>query len=90
MISDLSIAVDKLTTDQMHELNKSALHYGLGKQDFMSLLSRDLDEQESMRVAKEEEQERAMYSVYHAPPTFRFFKSVHIKGLHLAKISRFN
>ena len=47
----------------MHELNKSAMHYGLGRQDFMSLLSRDVDEQESMRVAKEEEQERAMYSV---------------------------
>ena len=60
---DLSIAVDKLTTEQMHEVNKCALHYGLGKQDFMSLLTRDLDEQESMRMAKEEEQERAMYSV---------------------------
>ena len=61
--TDLSIAVDKLTTEQMHEVNKCALHYGLGKQDFMSLLTRDLDEQESMRMAKEEEQERAMYSV---------------------------
>jgi hypothetical protein len=29
----------------------------------MSLLTRDLDEQESLRIAKEEEQERAMYSV---------------------------
>ena len=55
--------MDKLTTEQMHEVNKCALHYGLGKQDFMSLLTRDLDEQESMRMAKEEEQERAMYSV---------------------------
>jgi len=63
MHTDLSIAVDKLTTEQMHEVNKCALHYGLGKQDFMSLLTRDLDEQESMRMAKEEEQERAMYSV---------------------------
>jgi arginine/serine-rich splicing factor 16 len=60
---DLSIAVDKLTTEQMHEVNKCALHYGLGRQDFMSLLTRDLDEQESLRIAKEEEQERAMYSV---------------------------
>ena len=47
----------------MHEVNKCALHYGLGRQDFMSLLTRDLDEQESLRIAKEEEQERAMYSV---------------------------
>ncbi len=59
----MSIAVDKLTTEQMHEVNKCALHYGLGRQDFMSLLTRDLDEQESLRIAKEEEQERAMYSV---------------------------
>lgn len=57
--------MDQLTTEQMHEVNKCALHYGLGRQDFMSLLTRDLDEQESMRVAKEEEQERAMYSVRH-------------------------
>ncbi len=48
----------------MHEVNKCARHYGLGRQDFMSLLTRDLDEQECMRVAKEEEQERAMYSVH--------------------------
>ena len=47
----------------MHEVNKCALHYGLGRQDFMSLLTRDLDEQESLRIAKEEEQERAMHSV---------------------------
>ena len=70
--TDLCIAVEKLTTEQMHELNRSALNFGLGKQDFMSLLSRDLDEQESMRVAREEEQERAMYSV-----------STRSTGLHL-------
>lgn len=67
---DLSIAVDKLTTEQMHEVNKCALHYGLGRQDFMSLLTRDLDEQESLRIAKEEEQERAMYSVSNNPLEF--------------------
>jgi hypothetical protein len=61
----------------MHELNRSALNFGLGKQDFMSLLSRDLDEQESMRVAREEEQERAMYSV-----------STRSTGLHLILIYR--
>jgi hypothetical protein len=75
--TDLCIAVEKLTTDQMHELNRSALNFGLGKQDFMSLLSRDLDEQESMRVAREEEQERAMYSV-----------STRSTGLHLILIYR--
>jgi arginine/serine-rich splicing factor 16 len=63
IFADLSIAVDRLTTEQMHEVNKCALHYGLGRQDFMSLLTRDLDAQESLRIAKEEEQERAMYSV---------------------------
>ena len=63
IFADLSIDVNKLTTEQMHEVNKCALHYGLGRQDFMSLLTRDLDEQESLRIAKEEEQERAMYSV---------------------------
>lgn len=60
---DLTIVVDKLTTEQMHEVNRCARAYGLGKNDFMSLLTRDLDEQEYLRIAKEEEQERAMYSV---------------------------
>ena len=63
LYSDLTIAVDKLTTDQMHEVNRCARAYGLGKKDFMSFLTRDLDEQECLRIAKEEEQERAMYSV---------------------------
>nr|CAH0102048.1 unnamed protein product [Daphnia galeata] len=48
---DLSIAVVRLTTEQMHEVNKCALQYGLGRQDFMSLLTRDLDAQESLRIA---------------------------------------
>ena len=33
--ADISIAVDKLTTELMHEVEKCALHYGLGQQDFM-------------------------------------------------------
>lgn len=69
---DLTIAVDKLTTEQMHEVNKCAMRFGLGRQDFMSLLTKDLDEQESMRVAKEEEQERAMYSVTDSLAFFSF------------------
>ena len=63
LFSDLTIAIDKLSTDQMHQVNRCARSYGLGKKDFMSLLTRDLDEQECLRVAREEEQERAMYSV---------------------------
>ncbi|KZS13086.1 Uncharacterized protein APZ42_021810 [Daphnia magna] len=78
---DLSIAVDKLTTEQMHEVNKCALHYGLGRQDFMSLLTRDLDEQESLRIAKEEEQERAMYSGRKARKERRAFREQKLQAL---------
>ena len=47
----------------------------------MSLLTKDLDEQESLRVAKEEEQERAMYSGRKARKERRAFREQRLQAL---------
>lgn len=52
-----------LSNTQQQEMNSSGVEYGLNQDDFMSLISRDLQEAEELRVAKEHEDEKAMYSV---------------------------
>lgn len=52
-----------LSNTQQQEMNLSGVEYGLNPEDFMSLISRDLQEAEELRVAKEHEDEKAMYSV---------------------------
>lgn len=52
-----------LSNVQQQEMNLSGVEYGLNQDDFMSLISRDLQEAEELRVAKEHEDEKAMYSV---------------------------
>lgn len=52
-----------LSNTQQQEMNTSGVEYGLNQDDFMSLISRDLQEAEELRVAKEHEDEKAMYSV---------------------------
>lgn len=52
-----------MTTDQAHELNSSALPYGMESNDFFSFLTKDREEADNLRIAKELEEEKAMYSV---------------------------
>ena len=59
----MTVDVLALTNQQQHELNVAGLEYGLNAQDFMDLISRDLEEAEELRLAKEHEDEKAMYSV---------------------------
>ncbi|KAG7170678.1 CLK4-associating serine/arginine rich protein-like [Homarus americanus] len=60
---DLTVDVMSLSNTQQQEMNVSGVEYGLNQDDFMSLISRDLQEAEELRVAKEHEDEKAMYSV---------------------------
>lgn len=57
---DVSIEINKIDTQQAHELNGCGRHYGMLSNDFYSFLTKDADEAESMRMAKEEEQEKIM------------------------------
>ncbi|CAB0002765.1 unnamed protein product [Nesidiocoris tenuis] len=59
---DVCVDVNKVTTDQAHELNSSALPYGMESNDFFSFLTKDREEADNLRIAKELEEEKAMYS----------------------------
>lgn len=57
---DVSIDISKIDTQQAHELNGCGRHYGMQSNDFYSFLTKDADEAESLRMAREEEQEKIM------------------------------
>lgn len=57
---DVSIDISKIDTAQAHELNSCGRHYGMTSNDFYSFLTKDADEAESLRMAREEEQEKIM------------------------------
>uniref|UniRef100_T1I1J4 DRY_EERY domain-containing protein n=1 Tax=Rhodnius prolixus TaxID=13249 RepID=T1I1J4_RHOPR len=60
--SDIDFDVNKVSTQQAHELNKSAHPYGMDGNDFFSFLTKDREEADNLRLAKELEEEKAMYS----------------------------
>lgn len=55
---DVALDVTKVDTQQAHELNSCGQHYGMLSNDFYSFLTKDADEAESLRMAREEEQEK--------------------------------
>lgn len=55
--------MNQLGPQQAHEINACGSIYGLCGNDFFSFLTRDLEEQEALRLAREQEEEKAMYSV---------------------------
>lgn len=55
---DVAIDVNKIDTQQAHELNGSGRHYGMMSNDFYSFLTKDADEAENLRMAREEENEK--------------------------------
>ncbi|XP_037951235.1 CLK4-associating serine/arginine rich protein [Teleopsis dalmanni] len=59
---DVSIDVTKLDTSQAHELNAFGRNYGMISNDFYSYLTKDADEAEALRLAREEEQEKILLS----------------------------
>lgn len=48
---------------QAHEMNMCGAAYGMSGNDFYTFLTRDIEEKESLRQAREQEEEKAMYSV---------------------------
>ncbi|KAK9499038.1 hypothetical protein O3M35_003554 [Rhynocoris fuscipes] len=59
---DVCVDVNKVSTQQAHELNKCAHPYGMDGNDFFSFLTKDREEADNLRLAKELEEEKAMYS----------------------------
>ena len=59
---DVSIDINKVKNDQAHEMNAAGRHYGMKSNDFYSFLTKDADEADALRLAREEEQEKIMFS----------------------------
>ncbi|XP_055608635.1 CLK4-associating serine/arginine rich protein-like isoform X1 [Uranotaenia lowii] len=59
---DVSIDINKVGTAQAHEMNACGRHYGMKSNDFYSFLTKDADEAEALKMAREEEQEKIMFS----------------------------
>lgn len=59
---DVSIDISKIDTNQAHELNSFGRNYGMLSNDFYSYLTKDADEAEALRLAREEEHEKIMLS----------------------------
>lgn len=62
MDMDVSIDIGKLDTAQAHELNACGRNYGMKSNDFFSHLTKDADEADALRIAREEEQEKMLLS----------------------------
>lgn len=60
MDMDVSIEVSKLDTNQAHELNACGRNYGMLSNDFYSYLTKDADEADALRLAREEEREKIL------------------------------
>lgn len=59
---DLTVDIMALSTEAQNEINLVGRGYNLGKQDFIKFLARDIEEAQEMRIAKEQEEEKAMFS----------------------------
>jgi len=60
---DLCVDVNKISSAQAHEMNETALTYGMVGNDFFSFLTKDVEEAENLKLAREREEEKAMFSV---------------------------
>ncbi len=71
---DLDMTVDlmSLGVAAQIDLNSAGKAYNLGKDDFVRFLARDIEEQEELKAAKQQEEEKAMFTVStHSAATVR-------------------
>ena len=66
---DLDLTVDfmALSTDAQADINAVGKSYNLGKSDFVRFLARDIEEVQELRNVKQQEEEKAMFSVWSSP-----------------------
>nr|CAD7201433.1 unnamed protein product [Timema douglasi] len=77
---DLCVDVSLVNPQQAHELNTCGADYGMTGTDFFSFLTRDVEEKESLRLAREQEEEKAMYSGRKSRRERRAFREKRLKG----------
>ncbi|KAG8194592.1 hypothetical protein JTE90_013328 [Oedothorax gibbosus] len=59
---DVTVDVNMLTPAQCTEMNVQSIKYGMVDEDFITYLLQDKDEAEQLKLAREIEEEKAMYS----------------------------
>ena len=59
---DLTVDIMALSGDQQGAINKIGKTYKLGKQDFIKYLARDIEEVEEAKMARQKEEEKAIFS----------------------------
>ncbi|KAK6641957.1 hypothetical protein RUM44_013678 [Polyplax serrata] len=59
---DLCLDLSQIDTPSAHEMNSVGQRFGLTGNDFFSFLTNDVEEQEAMRLARQQEEEKAMFS----------------------------
>lgn len=57
---DVSIDINKIGTQEAHELNNCGKKYGMTTNDFFSYLTKDEDEKQSMKALKEQEADKVL------------------------------
>lgn len=55
--------LSQIDTPSAHEMNAVGQRFGLTGNDFFSFLTNDVEEQEAMKLARQQEEEKAMFSV---------------------------
>lgn len=59
---DINVDVDELDEEQRIDMNECAVKYGMAPGEYVRMLEKDKEEIEMLKRAKEEEEEKAMYS----------------------------
>lgn len=77
---DLCVDVSQIGPQQAHELNLCGAAYGMNGNDFFSFLNQDIEEKESLRLAREQEEEKAMYSGRKSRRERRAFRERRLQG----------
>uniref|UniRef100_T1IQN1 Suppressor of white apricot N-terminal domain-containing protein n=1 Tax=Strigamia maritima TaxID=126957 RepID=T1IQN1_STRMM len=77
---DVTINVEDLTQEQSKEMNELSFKYGMFNDDFIRLLHKDKEEAEALRLAKEAEEEKAMYSGRKSRRERRAFREKKLQG----------
>lgn len=74
----MTVDVLQLDNGQQQLLNEAGTQYGLNKNDFMDLISRDLQEAEELRQVKQHLDEKALLSVRFADLLVRNYLLIYI------------
>ncbi|XP_021931537.1 CLK4-associating serine/arginine rich protein isoform X2 [Zootermopsis nevadensis] len=77
---DLCVDVTQVGPQQAHEMNMCGAVYGMSGNDFYTFLTRDVEEKESLRQAREQEEEKAMYSGRKSRRERRAFREKRLQG----------